>query len=94
MAVNKPSAVAIRASAIPGATVARLAFIWIPISWNEIIMPQTVPNKPINGATEAVVARKPFNRSKRMISSFDALNNDRCMLSLPELRVFSFPGLS
>ncbi len=57
MAANKPNAVANNASAIPGATIARLVFLDIAIDWNEFMIPQTVPNKPINGAVEPTVAR-------------------------------------
>ena len=58
IAASKPSAVANRASAIPGATIAKLVFLEIAIDWNEFIMPQTVPNKPIKGAVDPIVARK------------------------------------
>ena len=58
MAANKPNAVANKASAIPGATIARLVFLDIAIDWKEFIIPQTVPNNPINGAVEPIVARK------------------------------------
>ena len=53
-----PSAVANKASAIPGATIAKLVFLEIAIDWNEFIIPQTVPNKPINGAVDPTVAKK------------------------------------
>ena len=58
MAANKPSAVANNASAIPGATIAKLVFLEIAIDWNEFIIPQTVPNRPIKGAVEPTVAQK------------------------------------
>ena len=51
MAASRPRAVANNASAIPGATIAKLVFLEIAIDWNEFIMPQTVPNNPTNGAT-------------------------------------------
>ena len=62
IAANKPNAVAKRASAIPGATIAKLVFLEIAIDWNEFIIPQTVPNKPMKGAVEPTVAKKvkPF----------------------------------
>ena len=44
------------ASAIPGATIARLVFLDIAIDWNEFIIPQTVPNRPIKGAVDPIVA--------------------------------------
>ena len=40
-------AVAIKASAIPGATSASVACLALPREWNEFMMPHTVPNKPI-----------------------------------------------
>ena len=58
MAANKPNAVAKSASAIPGATIAKLVFLEIAIDWNEFIIPQTVPNNPIKGAVEPTVAKK------------------------------------
>jgi len=57
-AATKPAAVAISASAIPGATPPMLAEPWTPITRNECMIPQTVPNKPIKGAVLPVVARK------------------------------------
>ena len=57
MAANKPRAVANNAYAIPGATIAKLVFLEIAIDWNEFIIPHTVPNKPIKGAVEPIVAR-------------------------------------
>ena len=58
IAANNPKAVANKASAIPGATIAKLVFLEIAIDWKEFIIPQTVPNKPINGAVEPTVAKK------------------------------------
>ena len=57
IAANSPRAVANNASAIPGATIAKLVFLETAIDWNEFIIPQTVPNKPINGAVEPTVAK-------------------------------------
>ena len=58
IAANRPNAVANNASAIPGATIARLVFLEIAIDWNEFIIPHTVPNRPTKGAVEPTVARK------------------------------------
>ena len=58
IAANNPSAVANKASAIPGATIAKLVFLDIAIDWKEFIIPQTVPNNPINGAVDTTVAKK------------------------------------
>ena len=57
IATNKPRAVAISASAMPGATVAREADLRAPIALKVVKMPQTVPNKPINGEAFAQVAK-------------------------------------
>ena len=57
IAANNPKAVANKASAIPGATIAKLVFLEIAIDWKEFIIPQTVPNKPIKGAVEPTVAK-------------------------------------
>ena len=55
---------AISASARPGATTARLAEPVCPMPWKALMMPITVPNRPMNGAALPVVARKesPFSR--------------------------------
>ena len=37
---------------------ARLVFLEMAIDWKEFIIPQTVPNKPINGAVEPTEAKK------------------------------------
>ena len=58
MAAARPTAVAISDSAIPGATIAREAEPADPMPWNEFMIPQTVPNSPIKGVVEPVVARK------------------------------------
>ena len=68
MAANKPNAVAKSASAIPGATIAKLVFLEIAIDWKEFIIPQTVPNKPMKGAVEPTVARKVKCFSINLIS--------------------------
>ena len=47
MAANRPIAVANSASAMPGATTARLVFFEAAIDVKEFMMPQTVPNRPI-----------------------------------------------
>ena len=68
MAANKPKAVAKRASAIPGATIAKLVFLDIAIDWKEFIIPQTVPNKPIKGAVDPTVAKNVKCFSINLIS--------------------------
>src|SRR5205814_992234 len=57
MAASRPSAVANRASAMPGATTARLVFLDAAIAWKLVMMPHTVPNRPMHGAVEPTVAR-------------------------------------
>ena len=37
---------------------ARLVFLEIAIDWKEFIIPHTVPNKPMNGAVDPIVAKK------------------------------------
>ena len=58
IAAKSPCAVANNASAIPGATIAKLVFLDTAIDWNEFIIPHTVPNNPIKGAVDPIVARK------------------------------------
>ena len=58
IATNKPKAVTNSASAIPGATTAKLVFWAIAIAWKLFIIPHTVPNKPIKGATDPEEAKK------------------------------------
>ena len=57
IAASNPKAVANKASAMPGATIAKLVFLEIAIDWNEFIIPHTVPNNPIKGAVDPIVAR-------------------------------------
>jgi hypothetical protein len=65
MAANRPTAVAISASAMPGATTARLADPARPMPSKALMMPTTVPNSPMKGAALPVVARKEKPRSRR-----------------------------
>src|SRR4030042_5838218 len=92
MAAKSPTAVAIRASAMPGATVIRLADRTMPILRKASMMPQTVPKRPMNGVTLPVVARKPIIFSSREISEFEALSRERLMLSILDWDR-PFPGL-
>ncbi len=68
MAATRPIAVANSASAMPGATTARLVFLLAAMPEKECMMPQTVPNRPMNGAVEPTEARKTIQRSIRSIS--------------------------
>ncbi len=57
MAANRPMAVANKASAMPGATTARLVFCSPAMAVKLRMIPQTVPNRPTNGAIDPTVAR-------------------------------------
>ncbi len=57
MAANRPRPVASSASAIPGATTARLVVLVFAMPMNEFMMPYTVPNRPMNGPPEPSEAR-------------------------------------
>ena len=64
-------AVASSASAMPGATTARLVDFEPAIAWNEVMMPTTVPNRPMNGAgrtdggEEAEPALEPLHLARQ-----------------------------
>ena len=68
-----PAAVAISASAMPGAT----AWIEVVACWvsplNAMMMPTTVPNSPMNGDALAVEARYPRLFSSLVVSPMAAL---------------------
>src|SRR5712671_6197329 len=70
MAAASPKAVASRASAIPGATTARLVVCDFEMPMKLFMMPHTVPNRPTNGEVAPIVANKPVPRIVR-----DALQN-------------------
>ncbi len=59
MAATRPMAVASSASAIPGATMARLVVCDRLIPMKLFMMPQTVPNRATKGEMEPIVARRP-----------------------------------
>src|SRR6266404_6950731 len=63
IAATRPSAVASSASAMPGATTARLVVWASEMPMNEFMMPQTVPNRPTNGAVAPMVASTPVPRA-------------------------------
>src|SRR6266478_3245887 len=88
MAVKSPAAVVTRASEMPGATARRLAEPAAPKPEKASMMPQTVPNRPMNGVTEPVVASQVMPFSTRRISSADA----SCMLTVTAFRLFSAGG--
>ena len=80
-ATARPMAVATRASEMPGATVAREADLSMPMEWKELMIPQTVPNRPMKGAVLAVVARMERERSSRASSLATPCRRDRRTLS-------------
>src|SRR5450432_1284128 len=58
IAATRPIAVASSASAMPGATTARLVVCALEMPIKLFMMPQTVPNSPTKGAVAPMVARK------------------------------------
>ena len=68
MAATSPMPVASSASAMPGATTARLVFWLMAICSKACLMPQTVPNSPMKGAVEPVVARNDSPAFSRSLS--------------------------
>ena len=58
IAANKPNAVAINASEIPGATAFMVAWDASDSPKNAFTIPITVPNNPMYGLTEPTFARK------------------------------------
>ena len=65
MAAASPNAVASSASAMPGATTARLVVCDFEMPMKLFMMPQTVPNRPTKGAVAPMVASTPVPRSMR-----------------------------
>ena len=63
MAAAKPNAVANSASAMPGATTARLVVCDFEMPMKLFMMPQTVPNRPTKGAVAPMVASTPVPRA-------------------------------
>src|SRR3954469_22882536 len=66
---------------MPGATTPRLDDPCAPICWNEFMMPQTVPNRPMNGVMLAVVARNGRRASSFVISTVVARSSARSTAS-------------
>src|SRR5690349_23390437 len=85
MAANRPAAVVISASAMPGATARRLAAPAEPRPEKASMMPQTVPKRPIKGLTEPVVASHCMPFSTRRTSSEEAC----CMVAVTAERLFN-----
>ena len=53
---------------MPGATTANDVFLEAAIDWKLVMMPQTVPNRPIKGPAEPTVAKTNSRRSSRSTS--------------------------
>src|SRR2546427_295084 len=83
MAAARPTAVATSASAIPGATAWMLELVVTERPRNAVMIPHTVPKRPMNGAVLAVVARKVRPRSRRVTSCLRARTMARCTVSMP-----------
>src|ERR1700761_1918659 len=62
IAATRPIAVASSASAMPGATTARLVVCDSEMPMKAFMMPHTVPNRPTNGDVAPIVARMPGPR--------------------------------
>ncbi len=92
IAAASPIAVAIKASEMPGATTASEALPVVPIPWKAPIIPQTVPNRPIKGAVEPVVARKVRYFSNRWVSWVVARRNARPTISVVSICREKSPG--
>src|ERR1700729_2668512 len=60
MAATRPNAVASNASAMPGATTARLVVCDFEMPMKLFMMPQTVPNSPTKGDVAPMVAITPM----------------------------------
>src|ERR1700754_1204151 len=60
IAATRPIAVASSASAMPGATTARLVVCDLEMPIKLFMMPQTVPNRPTNGDVAPMVASSPM----------------------------------
>ena len=81
MAAKRPRAVANSASAMPGATTARLVLLVLAMEVKLSMMPHTVPKRPMNGAVDPTEARKVIYFSispiSRLIES-DITRSTRC----------------
>src|SRR3974390_575969 len=62
MGAARPQGVANRASAMPGATIARLVVCDFEMPMKLFMIPHTVPNRPTNGAVAPIVASTPVPR--------------------------------
>ena len=95
VSANKPIAVAMRASLMPGATTARFVDPVAPIRLKATMMPTTVPNRPIYGDTLAAVARNVTRFSSLVTSTVAARISARSTASrlFKVGRAAAVPGL-
>ena len=82
IAATRPSAVASSASAMPGATTARLVVCTFEMPMKLFMMPQTVPNRPTKGAVAPTVARMPVPRIIARPAAASARSSREAMRSL------------
>src|SRR4029077_2833162 len=69
IAATSPKAVASKASAMPGATTARLVVCDFEMPMKLFMMPHTVPNNPMNGDVAPMVASRPMPSRIRRASA-------------------------
>ena len=80
------------ASAMPGATTARLVLCIGAMAEKLCMMPQTVPNRPMNGAVAPTEARNTIQRSIRSISRGTVTVMARSIRSRTEVWAISAPA--
>src|ERR1700687_1582931 len=75
IAAARPNAVASSASAMPGATTARLVVCSFEMPMKLFMMPHTVPNRPTNGAVATLAAGAGLDALDTCCDAFlDAVN--------------------
>jgi hypothetical protein len=82
MATNRPSAVVTSASAIPADTAPMPPEPVSAMPLKALMMPTTVPNRPMNGAVEPMVARPPVPRLKSAVVISDVRSMARRAASM------------
>ena len=88
IAATRPMAVAISASAMPGATTASEAEPVFPMPSKAVMMPHTVPNRPINGDVDPVALHDVFSFGNKLIAiAHNLLNGVNLQDPLTGLRV-------
>src|SRR6266849_6633067 len=84
IAAARPSAVASSASAMPGATMARLVACDFEMPMKLFMMPHTVPNRPTNGAVAPILASAIVQvtndaNARPIITAFTTMSAERNM---------------